>query len=621
MAPRSGPTLALLLLAAALPLVPASPNAAAAFWDGLAAATGVSPLPPHTPNFTVTLQHVPYLGAAGPYSLATHVVRDQAAGGVVVAVWVEDDSLGQEHNITGLTPGLNLLAPTPAMAPLQLPPLKRYGWAFLYGARVVTISWLDCCSLSGDATGFSFVAAPDGASATLSQWQSWVPTGRFPGRAGRSEHNFTLVWDATYGYSVNAVTALRINAPAVQGLAAIEFLNFLAPTLLQPWPAGARVGTWGGVLPSGAPLPPALGPWPLPLSTHTAFSTDADGAGPWGGFANNVLAGGEMDRYFMRSPTGATLYAVPGGFSPGVAWAATPAQGAGGMAQETCPAWGDQHHFVLLPPTPGGDGDYVLAPHFALRWAPPPIAAHVLARLVDAHSGPPPPQYPYPPARWSASNFLRVGVVESFEAQGVPLTQPLRALAYSSGRSGATGYDYDVRGGLGRAGGAAWRVAALEAEPAASPYAFQSPVPLLPLNCSTHYALSAWVRLVATAPSATAMLWVGLYEEALTAGPGPSYGRLAYFNSSVLVGGGGGAAAVKVRGEATAWVSAAVRGGAPVLRGGGGGSAGSEAGWTQLVVRFTAPAWASFADLRPIVVSPAGGADYAVVDDWLFTQE
>ena len=599
-------------------------NAAAQFWDTLAASTQLPLQPPHTPFFTVTLEHVPYNGAVGPYTLATHVVRDQAAGGVVVAVWVEDDSVGQEHNITGLTPGLNLLAPTPAMAPLELPTLERYGWAFLYGARLVTISWLDCCSITGDAYGATFTAAPDGASATLSQWQSWVPTGHVPGRTGSSVHNFTIAWDPVYGYSVDAVTSLRINSASLAGLQAVEFLNFLAPTLLQPWPAGARVGTWGGTHPSGAPLPAELGPWPLPLSTHTAYTNDSAGAA-WTGFANNVLAGGEMDRYYMQPTTGATVYAVPGGYSPGLAWAASPAQGAAGMAQETCPAWGDQHHFVLLPAGPGPDGYFTLAPQFALRWAPPPISQRVLAQLTDVHSSPPPPGYPYPPPRWSASNFLRIGALEDFEAQAVPLTQPLRALTYSTGRSGPVGYDYDVVPGQGRGGSAAWRLAAMLPSEAAQPAAFQSPVPLLPLNASQGYALSAWVRLGAGwHPSATALLWVGLYEETLIAGPGPSYGRLAYFNSSVLTGGG-------VGGGAAAWVSEAVTGGRPVLRSSssrsrssGSASANSSAqadGWTLLDIHFVAPPWASFADLRPIVASPAGSADFVLVDDWLFTQE
>jgi hypothetical protein len=145
--------------------------------------------------------------------------------------------------------------------------------------------------------------------------------------------------------------------------------------------------------------------------------------------------------------------------------------------------------------------------------------------------------------------------------------------------------------------------------------AFQSPVPQLPLNASQGYALSAWVRLGdGWHPSATAQLWVGLYEETQTAGPGPSYGRQAYFNSSILTGGG-------ALGGAAAWVSAAVTGGLPELRSSSASSSAQAGGWTLLDIHFVAPPWASFADLRPSLVSPAGSADCALVDDWLFTQE
>ena len=599
---------------------------AANFWNSLAASTGLQPLPPHSPRFSISLQQQYYNGSSGVYAVPTHVVRDAAAGGVVVAVFVENDSLGVQENVTDLTPGLNLLAPTPAMAPLELPKLDRYGWAYLYGCRMVTISWLDCCSVSGDDYGFTFEVQDDGASALLSMWQSWVPTGRFPGRTGLSVHNFTLFWDPIFGYSVDAVTTLRINNASVAGQQAVEFFNFLAPTLMQPWPEKERVGMWGGVPPSGVPLPPEVGTWPYPLSTHTAYAKDSSGDS-WTGFANNILAGGEMDRYYMQPTIGATVFAVDGGFSPSVSWAASSSQGAAGMAQETCPAWGDQHHFVMLPPAPGEDGFFTLAPQFSVRWAPPAVGTHVLGRLTDVHAGPPPPAYPYPLTRWNHSNFLRVGTVEDFEVQAVPLTQPIRALVYSSGRSGLRDFDYSIVPGVGLNGSAGWVVSAMTLGDAGAPSAFMSPVPLLPLNVSTPYSLTAWVRLLCApecaADDVTAQLWVGLYEENAVWGPGPSYGRLAYFNSTILT------AARGALWEPVSWVSPMVTGDVPVLRSNDACSTPprtpADVGvgdhqWTLLSIDFLSPPWASFADLRPIVVSSAGGKDSAVFDDWTFVQ-
>ena len=208
-----------------------------------------------------------------------------------------------------------------------------------------------------------------------------------------------------------------------------------------------------------------------------------------------------------------------------------------------------------------------------------------------------------------------MGILEDFEDQQVPLTQPLRALTYSTGRSGPSNYDYEVVAGLGRNGSSAWKVPAMTMSDAASPYSFESPVPMLPLNNSWEYSLTAWVRLVSTAPGASAQLWLGLYEESMPAGPGPSYGRIAYFNSTILT-------PLGTQGDPEVWVHPSVTGGDPELRAAARGKGrGLTTDWTMLEIKFKSPAWASFADLRPIVVSPAGSTDYAVFDDWLFSQE
>ena len=96
----------------------------------------------------------------------------------------------------------------------ELPALPRYGWAWLWGAKVTTVTWLDCCGVTGDLAGWSLAAAPGGGSVALRQWQRWLPNGARAGRDAWSEHNFTLRWDAVYGYAVDAATRLRINAAA-----------------------------------------------------------------------------------------------------------------------------------------------------------------------------------------------------------------------------------------------------------------------------------------------------------------------------------------------------------------------------------------------------------------------
>ena len=145
----------------------APPSPAAAFWASFAATASLPALPAHTPSFAVTVETLSLVGAAGPYALPVHVIRDNsaAAGGVVVATWTERTSFLAQQNATGAGLGeLNLLAPLPALAPAALPPLARYGWAWLWGAKVTTVTWLDCCGVTGDSAGFSLAAAPDAAA-------------------------------------------------------------------------------------------------------------------------------------------------------------------------------------------------------------------------------------------------------------------------------------------------------------------------------------------------------------------------------------------------------------------------------------------------------------------------
>ena len=133
----------------------------------------------------------------------------------------------------GATPELNLLTPLPSLAPTILPPLPRYGWAWLYGAKVVTIAWLDCCNITGDTSSFSF--SVNGApQLTLIQTQAWVPGGNKPGRDALSEHTFTLLYDTAVGYHIDIVASLRINAAAAPPR--VEFVKFLKPHLANPWP-------------------------------------------------------------------------------------------------------------------------------------------------------------------------------------------------------------------------------------------------------------------------------------------------------------------------------------------------------------------------------------------------
>jgi hypothetical protein len=458
-------------------------SAAAAVWAALAASAALPLQPAHAPVFSLSLENLTLVGASAPYTLPVHVVRDTGSGapqprGVVVAAWTERTSFLVQTGGGGLGE-FSLLAPSPALAPRELPALPRYGWAWLWGAKATTVTWLDCCGVTGDESGWTIAAAPDGASVALRQWQRWLPNGSHAGRDAYSEHNFTLAWDRVYGYTVEAVTRLRINAAAAP--AAAEFVNFLPPRLASPWPPGLAPGGWPAP-PAGAPLPPGAGPWPLPHATATLWANDS-AATAFTGFGDNLLAGAELGTYALaRAATaGVVLVAARGAHAPGLAYGLSPGDGNASFLQQTCPTWMDQHQLLRLPPA-GADGFVDVAPAWSLRWAPPAAADWALARATLLHSADAPPANP--PPRWFASNMLRVGAVETFEAQPVPLTAPLRALVTAKY---AADYDVVAQPGVGLNGsGAAWRVAArAEAAASADSYAFANQQPLIPLNAST----------------------------------------------------------------------------------------------------------------------------------------
>lgn len=592
------------ILLTLLSFAAAAASPAASFFASLARTASVAELPPHAPFFSVTLERVALIGSAGEYDLPVHVIRDKNAGGVVVATYYERDSFLFQTNSTG--PGLGelqLLAPTPQLAPLLLPQLERVGWAWLFGAKATTITWLDCCAVTGDSSGVSIVASADGSSVLLSQWQHWVPTGSHPNRTAVSVHNFTLAWDPVYGYSIDADLFLRINAAAAPKQ--VEFLNFLTPHLINPWPT-AQLFPWR-VEPSGAPLPPAVGPWPVTRPTVTAWANDTEGAA-WTGFADNPLAGAELGKYAMNLLQGATLMVTPGAYAPAIAYGAEPASGLS-FSQETCPTWADQHQVVTLPP-PAADGFITATPTFSIRWVPPTVSAYVLAHLTLLHSSPSNSSGP----RWMSSNMLEVGVTTRFDQQPFALTEPRRALVqphYMPDYVVLHGENVGVNGS-----NSAWRVDAREpASAQADSNAFASAQPLIPLNASTRYDFSAWCKLVPNTTTPSAMLWLGIFEADdfnFQLSAGPSYGRLAYMNSSVLTAEG-------LLGSGQLWTSSAVRTDfAPVLHKRPPTSPRAAPGaWMLLSITFTSPSFPSYADLRPIVLGDAGGALY---DEWTMVQ-
>jgi hypothetical protein len=369
------------------------------------------------------------------------------------------------------------------LAPANLPPLPRYGWAWLYGAKVVTIPWLDCCNITGDTNGYSF--SEDYRSEwTLTQFQNWYPNGTHKGRDAQSLHTFTLRYDTVVGYRIDITTSLVINEAAAPKT--VEFINFLTPQLANPWP-----------------FPASHDFLPNPRSSITAWSSDIGIT--WKGFAENILSGAMLHTYNISNPSinssslGAVVMASNNGWSAALAFSGDGLT----FLQATCPTWMDQHQIVMLP-LPGPDGFITLSPTFSLAYLPSLASNDILSRVnLITHQG--------DNTRGNGSAvLLRLGVVEDFETQPIELTTPLRALAqvWSSPDFRLVKLD----------NGTALSIQTLTPVDASNFYSFANSVPLVPLNVSTRYQFQA----LALAPSrllcpsgfeGIAQIAIGIYED------------------------------------------------------------------------------------------------------------
>jgi len=550
-------------------------STAAAVAAMLASATAPANAAAYVPSFSVTLESLPFLGSAGPYTIPIYVIRDAAAGGGIVATYSRKDSFLVQT--AGAPMGeINLLAPTPALVPMALPSLDRYGWAHLFGTKVTTIPWLDCCSETGDVQQFSVTASADASTVTVVEDQRWFPDGNETGRDGQSLHTHVLSYSAASGtYALDMLCFLRIkvNGSLPQR---IEFTNWLSPYLANPVPT----------LPVGEG---EAAPWTRSSFTAWLNDTGANHEGPWryAAFAENILAGAMLGTYAVAAaalPGGARMSRVamvtPGGWSPSLAFfdrsaehGAPAGQPPLNLSQQTCPTWMDQHQVVSVPQHAVDAGGYtVMAPAFTLSFLPPVVSdalaanATVLTYAGNTH-------------RNGSSYMLRLGRVEDWDVgQPIPLTQPTRALSqlYFSP-------DFDVRPGVGVAGTAGLVVGGIsEADWAAQPYAFASSVPLVPLPPATAFNFSAAARVAPGTPpgSVRAFLRLALYEA-------------DDFNFNI-----------------------------PSNRLLNLTSAAAGADWTALAAPFTTPAFPVYADIRMVVLcvgpcaAPTAGS--AIFDDILF---
>jgi hypothetical protein len=204
-------------------------------------------------------------------------------------------------------------------------------------------------------------------------------------------HRFTLSCDPVYGYRIDGDYRLAMRE--------------------QP---GAKQTFSGGTF-----CPGNYVPWPDAARFDLTVFTPAD-APLIRGWANNLIC---MDRcdanksLFAWRDKGFIAYIAPdGGWSP----VRTRADGFGSIPMQLCNAHDDFH--VNMPyPAADPDGDGYRRWHLVhrLMWMPPEMGRAVRAttQLIEQQN---------------SGVIIRLGTLEDFEDQPVPLTQPRRGLAWTS---------------------------------------------------------------------------------------------------------------------------------------------------------------------------------------------
>lgn len=426
----------------------------------------------HKARFRIEAENRWMQGSNGSYVLPISTIRDIAANDGIVAVYVRRDSFISQTN--GAPMGeINLLSHDPAGLSSEIPDFARYGWAYLWGQRLTTIPWLDCCSETGDLQNYSLQVSPDAASVLLTETQIWYPNGTKIGRDAQSQHNFTVRLDPSLGYVVDASLYLRTN----QSQKSVELTNWLPAVLANPWPTGQ----WSpGAQVDGRTYFNDRGSvtlWPTPPGSNVTA--------PFVGFSENLLAGAMLSQYEVGNFV-ATV--APGRYSPVLSHS-----GNYTFLQATCPTWMDQHQMVVYPPA-NPDGYFVLNPQFRMAFLPPHMS-DILYENVELIT------WNESTHRPGSAVILRLGELEGFEPaqEPVALTQPLRGLVEQWYNS-----DLTINRTVGFNGSSSsLELFAMSPTDAAQFYAFALSQPLVPVMANTSYTFTAWVLPVAANSTTT----------------------------------------------------------------------------------------------------------------------
>jgi hypothetical protein len=345
-----------------------------------------------------------------------------------------------------------LIARTPDSAPTRLAlPTERLHLDNLPGPSLPTHPHVQSVKTHGS------IYAADGSELPPDRWESdgtwlaYVRERRSPELTVVCRYIFTV--DPVYGYRIDAERSLDSAAPFT--------------TTRPAKPPGAPTTEPGIQLGAGTFCPGCYVPWDYAAIYHrTAYTPSAGGIRGW---ANNLVTMDrcdDLDRRAFDWRDGGFIAYLPGPDGWSVCF--TRRDGGGSTRKlSVCNAHNDFHITIWSPPvTTGADGRHRLTYVHRLLSLPPELSRQVWTE-VDLIQ------------REAKSIVIRLGRVEDFEAQPVPLTEPARGLVWTSGGP-------PLVAGAGRGGGTALLISGRQ----------WPNLPQVSLIPGRRYRLQAWFKLL-----------------------------------------------------------------------------------------------------------------------------
>lgn len=326
----------------------------------------------HRPEFSVAQEDRVFLNADGGHREPLWVIRD---GQRLVALY--SPTLGH----------LELFTHDPAQGQAKLNVGPRYHLPRLIGTRVSTRIWL------APLETFEYNFGGSGRALKLVETNRWQPSGRQAlGVNVESNYTLTLRLDPVCGYTIDMDCRLLMdkipNGKDGKPLASAEWCNLLAGHVSDVWPGRARYD-------------------------KTVFSQLGLPVGRYRGWWNNLAASDHSDddatKMRVREDGFVAFLADKDGWGPALV-CISPHE----HSLATGNVWQDQRNILAMPAEADLDGKYRMSTRFRLVFLPPEVTAEVLKNTaVDDFQG-------------ARAVMVRIGVLEDFEDQPLPLTTPVR---------------------------------------------------------------------------------------------------------------------------------------------------------------------------------------------------